>query len=91
MRMFQARTDFKICEEDGSNSKNVSLQLNINESGLDTDNIMEFLGAFSECSQQLILDECSRYSRRCNMDDTLENSLDNTLNDSEAEEGWDML
>lgn len=91
MRMFQARTDFKICEEDGSNSKNVSLQLNINESGLDTDNIMEFLGAFSECSQQLILDECGRYSRRCNMDDTLENSLDNALNDSEAEEGWDML
>lgn len=91
MRMFQARQDFKISEEDGSNSKDVSLQLNINESGLDTDNIMEFIGAFSECSQQLILDECSRYSRGFNMDNTLESSLDDSLNDSEAEEGWGML
>ena len=62
MRMFQARQDFKISEEDGSNSRDESVQLNVNESGLDTDNILEFLGAFTECSQQLILDECSRYS-----------------------------
>ena len=44
MRMFQARQDFKISEEDGSNSRDVSVQLNVNESGLDTDNILEFLG-----------------------------------------------
>ena len=87
MRMFQARQDFKISEEDGSNSRDVSVQLNVNESGLDTDNILEFLGAFTEYSQQLILDECSRYSRGYN----LENSLEGSLEDSEAEEGWDML
>lgn len=79
MRIFQLKQDFKISEQDGSVSKNVSVQLHVNEENFSTGNILEFLDVFTENSQQLILDECSNYGR------------ENNSEDYEAEEGWGLL
>lgn len=55
MRMFTMRNDLQITEEDGARSKDICIQVHINEEGFNTDTILGILDNVTQNSQELIM------------------------------------